>query len=201
MSPRSLFPAVLSLLLMAAGAAAADHPQRLSFFTANPSTDGTGTLGLAYSYGFSPRWTVEVSGGVQHHYSYLEAVYQTPGPHPRLYWKQRAMSYPVSGRLIYRHETGGRLTPIFGLGVHHVATPKANGELIPVPSLPVPPVDESEAESRTFPDVIAGVELRLTSRLGLRLQVERLFNVGDRLADVNYDRVNKGVLALSWRLR
>jgi outer membrane protein W len=197
MSPRSLLAAVL-FLLTAAGAAAGEHPQRLSVFTVNPSTDGTGGAGLSYSYGFTPRWSAEFSAAVQRHINYLQLTYRLPPPPgtPPVYFKRSVTTYGYSALLVYRRENASRFTPWIGAGIHHVPAPQFTGALVVVPSIPGPPASEDEV-SRTSAKVAVGLELRLTERLGVRAGVERLL----RNDGVNYDRVAKGVLALDWRLR
>lgn len=197
MSPRSVVATVVFLFLSLA-ASAAEHSQRVSAFVVNPGTDGTGSAGLMYSYGWTPRWSAEISAAHQRNRAYMQLRYRFPVPNPQIiFFEQRLNSYPTSARIIYRAENGSRLTPIFGAGIHHVNMPQFRGPLREIPRIPGQPLLEEDLEERTSPEVMAGVEWRLTTRLGVRASVERLLNSDDVL----YDRATKAALALSWRLR
>jgi hypothetical protein len=197
MSPKSLVTAVI-LLLFPLVASAADHPQRLSVFVANPGTDRTGSAGLMYSFGWTPRWSAEISAAQQQNRAYLQLRYRFPVPNPQIiFFERRLNSYPTSARIVYRRENGSRLTPMFGAGVHHVNMPQFTGPLRDIPRIPGAPMVEEDLEERTSGEVMAGVEWRLTGRLALRASVEQLL----RHDDVVYDRGTRGALALSWRLR
>jgi len=197
MSPRSLVATGIFLLLSLT-ASAADHPQRVSAFVVNPGTDGTGSAGLMYSYGWTPRWSAELSAAQQQNRAYMQLRYRFPVPNPQIiFFERRLNSYPTSARIVYRAENGSRLTPIFGAGVHHVNMPQFSGPLREIPRIPGVPMVEEDLEERTSGEVMAGFEWRLTGRLGVRASVERLLNSDD----VVYDRATKGALALSWRLR
>jgi opacity protein-like surface antigen len=197
MSPRSLFAAVL-LLLFSFAASAAEHSQRVSGFVVNPGTDRTGSAGLMYSYGWTPRWSAEISAAQQQNRAYLQLRYRFPVPNPQIiFFERRLNSYPTSARIVYRAENGSRLTPIFGAGVHHVNTPQFSGPLREIPRIPGAPISEDDFVERISAEVMAGFEWRLTDRLGVRASLERLL----RNDEVVYDRATKGALALSWRLR
>ena len=104
-------------------------------------------------------------------------------------------TYPWSARIVYGAETASRFSTRLGGGIHHVGGP-SNLHARPTTAFSrkrwVGP-----SPDRTSYEILAGVDVRLTSRLGIRADIEQLLRC-ERLV---YDPLSKGVVGVTWRLR
>ena len=201
--------AAAALMLVAATARGAGHAHRLSLILSDPvhnehtatGTTWSGELALEYSYGITPRLSIDARAGFERRLDYfysLDRPTHPPGNTRELYWERRAVTRPWTLLATFRGDERGRFTPRISAGLRHVRAPivwyRARSARVP---------DNLEIrqgwdyDDRNSPQVIAGGDFRLTGRFALRGDVGRLI----RDNKTPYDPRTTAALGLIWRMR
>src|SRR5205085_11894845 len=125
-----------ALMMFAATALAAEHPQRLSLIVSDPvqnehtatGTTWSGELALEYSFGVTPRLSLDGRAGFERRLDYFYSLFRPdhpPGGTRALFWERRVDTRPWTLLATFRGEQRGRFTPRISGGLRHGRAPIA----------------------------------------------------------------------------
>jgi outer membrane protein W len=188
---RAFIVAAIVVIFANAATAADSGTTQLSFFTSNlgyGSSNGQsqwrGGAGLAISRAWSANWSTELAVAAQRErgaFTMFYAIGDANGPFPVTRLRSFTI-YPADLTTQYRFSNGSRWTPYVTAGARYVGAPQSSHiEIIPGMANPVG-TGWHMAERRSL-EAGAGLSVRITPRVGLRVDAMRLM----RSDNVIYD--------------
>jgi opacity protein-like surface antigen len=199
---RAFIVATIVVIFANAASAADSSTTQLSFFTSNLSygqsngqSQWAGGAGLAISRAWNPHWSTELAVAVQRERGPFTMFSAIGGPSGLLPVTQlRSFTiYPADLTTQYRFFNSSRWTPYVTAGARYVGAPQSSHiEIIPGMAN-LAGTGWHMAERRSL-EAGAGLSVRITPRVGLRLDAMRLL----RSDSVNYDPLLRTSIGVSF---
>ena len=174
--------------------------------TGPASSDGTyrpinrqewnGEVGLALSHTWSPRWSTEGSLAIEQNHMYaMEGISAGNNTSGLLPVNAKVRTIPVDLAMRFRLANDKRWKPYVSAGAHYVKAPDVRVGYTGAPdSNGFYSILTRRPDNRLSAEAGAGLTVMLTSRFGVRADVNRLL----RSDDSEFDPVNRATFGLEW---